>query len=122
MSIRPKVIARIQADLGNRFRVVDNTGEDKKVIGGQFPDILLYGKDPSVEQTLLFIMKVENGAPLIDSLSSWKELGSSPIGFYIVVPKEKLDDAKRLGGAIGVKARFAWYEVANEKVTHVQYE
>ena len=122
MSSRPKVIAKIQADLGGRFRVVDNTGEDKKVIGGQFPDILVYGKDPPINETLLFVMKVENGSPLLDSVGAWKELGSSPVGFYVVVPKDKLDDAKRLVGATGAKARFAWYEVQGDVVTQVQYE
>jgi hypothetical protein len=122
MSNRSKVIAHIQAGLGGRFRVFDNTGEDKKLISGQFPDILLYGKEPLPQNTLLFIMKVENGGELIDSLSAWKELSGAPAGFYIVVPKLKLDDAKKLAGVAGVKARFAWYEMNEDEVTQVQYE
>ena len=110
-SVRPKVIVKIQSDLSNRFRVVDNTGEDKKVIGSQIPDVLIFRKDSTDNsETPLFIMKVENGGDLADSLASWKDLGKVPSTFYIVTSKEKLDEAKKLAGATEINARFAWYE------------
>lgn len=121
-TIRSKVIARIQTDQSGRFRVVDNTGADKKIIAGQFPDVILFKKVPPLNDEVLFIMKIENGGELVDSVSQWKELGNAPSIFYIVVPKNKLDEAKKLAGAIGVKARFAWYEVSNDEVIQIHYE
>ncbi|MFA6416382.1 MAG: hypothetical protein WCW56_02755 [Candidatus Paceibacterota bacterium] len=122
MSIRPKVIARIQTDLSGRFRVVDNTGTDKKIIAGQFPDVILFKKDPPLDDDALFVMKVENGGELVDSLPLWKELGNAPSIFYIVVPEKKLDEAKKLADATGIKAKFAWYEVLDGEVTNINYE
>ena len=122
MSIRLKVIAKIQADLTDRFRVVDNTGNDKKVIAGQFPDIILYGKEEALKDTLAFIMKVENGNELVDSLSAWKELSGAPVGFYIIVPQKKLDEARKLTNATGIKARFGWYSEEGENVTQIEYD
>ncbi|MDD5055038.1 MAG: hypothetical protein PHZ00_02095 [Candidatus Peribacteraceae bacterium] len=121
MSIRSEVIVRIQTDLSGRFRVIDNTGDDKKLVSGQFPDILLYGKETAINDTLLFIMKVENGGELVDSVPLWKSLSGTPTGFYIVVQKDKLNEAKKLAAVTGVKARFAWYEKANDKLV-VHYE
>jgi len=122
MNIRSKIIAYIQKDLSDRFRVVDNTGVDKKLIAGQFPDIILYKKEPPLDNTILFILKVENGGELVDSLPLWKALGGAPSVFYIVVSKEKLDEAKKLAGVTGVRARFAWYEKSGDDITKVHYE
>ncbi len=101
--------------------MVDNTGDSKKVINGQFPDIILYGKESPLNNTVLFTLKIENGAPLLDSLPAWKELGNAPFGFYIVVPKEKLPEAKQIVSVTGIKAKFASYIISNEKV-EVTYE
>lgn len=121
-SIRPQIIKQIQADLSDRFRVVDNTGPNKKVVAGQFPDVLVFKKEPPLDSDILFILKVENGGDLVDSLPQWKELGNAPSAFYIVVPKRKLDEAKKLVSATGVKAKFAWYEIADGKVMPIHYE
>lgn len=122
MSIRPKVISRIISDLSNRFRVVDNTGEDKKVIGNHFPDIIIYKKEPASSDDILFVLKVENGGELIDSVSQWKDLSSSPYTFYIITPKAKLDEAKKLAGLTGISAQFGWYGSKDGEVTQVHYE
>jgi hypothetical protein len=121
-SIRPKVIQKIKSDLSDRFRVLDNTGSDKKIYSGQFPDVILFRKENSLNNEALFILKIENGSELVDSLSQWKELASAPSTFYIVVPRAKIDEAKKLVGATGIKARFAWYEVVSDQVTQIVYE
>ncbi|SRR6266851_5409234 len=121
-SIRPQVIKRIEADLSDRFRVIDNTGAEKLLVAGQFPDVLLYRKMGPISNDLLFTLKVENGGELVDSLPQWKELASAPSTFYIVVPQNKLDEAKKLVSATGVKAKFAWYQVAGDDVVKVSYE
>lgn len=120
---RPKVIAFIQKQHSSRFRVIDNTGADKKIVAGQFPDIIFLQQEPPPNNNILFVLKVEEPKQnLLDSLPQWKELGSAPSVFYIVVPKDKLDEAKKLAGATGIRARFAWYEMVNNDVTQVQYE
>ena len=124
LSTRQKVIAQIKIGLSERFEVIDNTGTDKKIIAGQFPDVLIFKKVANIteqKEPPLFIMKVENGGELIDSLPQWQSLGIVPSAFYIVVPKIKLDDAKKLAAATGVRARFAWYEEVNN-VMQVHYE
>jgi hypothetical protein len=121
-SIRPKVVARLQTDLSDRWRVVDNTADDKKVVGGQIPDVLLYEKDSKNDDVVLFVLKIENGGELVDSLSQWQALSKLPSSFYIVVPDAKLDAAKKLASATNVKARFASYKKENDEVTDIQYE
>ncbi len=122
MSVRPKVIAYIIATLSHRFQVIDNTGADKKIVAGQFPDILIFRKDQPQNNEILFVLKVENGGELVDSLPQWKELSTAPSIFYIVVHKNKLDEAKKLADATGVRAKFAWYDVKDDEVTQVHYE
>ena len=121
MSIRQKVIQHITETLSDRFQVVDNTGPEKKIIAGQFPDVLIFKKEPPNNTDPLFILKIENGEDLVDSVSQWKELGSDPSVFYIVLPEDKLDEAKKLVSATGVRAKFAWYKVHEKNVTRIHY-
>ncbi|GEM_PF-2404328 len=122
MNDRQKVIQYIISTLSNRFNVVDNTIADKKIVAGQFPDVLIFPKNSTADRDLLFIMKIENGGELIDSLPQWKELATAPITFYIVVPNVKIDDAKKLANATGVKAKFASYQIDNQGSVTLNYE
>lgn len=122
MEVREKVIKFIKEQQAQRFRVIDNTGRDKKVIAGQFPDIIFLRQEPPPNSDILFLLKVENGGELIDSVPIWQALGHAPSVFYIVVPSRKLDEAKKLASATGVKAKFAWYEMSGEEVQQVYYE
>lgn len=123
MSIHSKIIASVKDQFSDRFRVFDNTESDKKVVGGQFPDIILMRPEPPPNSDILFIMKIETiNANLVDSVSEWKALGSAPSVFYIVVPKEKLDEAKKLVSATNVRARFAFYEMEGDILKQIQYE
>ena len=118
---RAKIIEFIKKQQAERFRVIDNTGTDKRIVGGQFPDIIFLQTEPPPNDNILFVLKIETN-PTIDSVSEWKSLSAVPSVFYIVVPKDKLDDAKKLAAATGVNARFAWYEVEGEKLKQVNYE
>jgi hypothetical protein len=122
MNDRHKVAQFITTTLSNRYHIVDNMSGDKKLIAGQFPDVLVYKKDSTADRDLLFVMKIENGGELIDSLPQWKELTTAPSTFYIVVPQPKLDDAKKLASATGIKAKFAWYRMEKGNVAQVIYE
>lgn len=117
-----KVIAEIKNAMEGRFRFIDNTGFDKKIVGGQFPDILLLQNEPPPNNNILFVLTIETDPNLVDSVSEWKALGSGPSGLYIIVPKERLDVAKKLANATDVNARFGWYEMENGEVTEVHYE
>jgi hypothetical protein len=123
MQEREKVIDFIQKQQMSRFRVVNNTGPDKKIVGGQFPDILFLQQEPPPNNNILFVLKVEKpDADLVDSVPEWKAFGSVPSVFYVVVPSSRLDEARKLGAATGVKAKFAWYEMESNNVKQVHYE
>ncbi len=115
------IIKAIVDQFSGRFRVFDNTGDDKKVIAGQFPDVIIMRPEPPVNQDILFVMRVDDGTDLISSVSEWKSLGATPSVLYIVIPKDKLDDAKKLASATGVRARFAPYTIGANKVS-IRYE
>ena len=121
---KKKIIEFIQQQHLARFRVIDNTGPDKRIIGGQFPDILFLQQEPPPNNNVLFVFKVETGTgvKLWDSVSDWKALSALPSVLYVVVLKEKLDEAKKLADVAGVKARFAWYEMDGDNVSKVHYE
>lgn len=119
--IRTKVIQSILNQYKERFRMFDNTGQDKKVVAGVFPDIIFMQPEPPPNNNILFVMKVETDENLIDSVSEWKSLGSTQSVFYLVVPQAKLDEAKKLASATGVRAKFAWYEITEDKV-NIHYE
>lgn len=118
---KQQVIEQIANEFSGRFRVVDNTGDDKKVVAGQFPDVIIMRPEPPVNQDILFVMKIEDGENLIDSVPEWKALGSAPSVLYIVLPQAKLDEAKKLASATGVRARFAPYSVGANTV-RIRYE
>lgn len=122
MDIRSKLVKHIQERNKDRFRVFDNTGENKKVIAGQFPDLIFMRKEPPPNSDILFVMKVEDGENMLNNISEWQALGSTPSVFYIVVPKSKADEAKKLASATGVRARFALYELEGGEVKGVEYE
>lgn len=122
MNDKQAVIQHIISTLTSRFDPLDNTTGERKIVAGQFPDILVFKKGSTADRDLLFIMRVENGGDLVDSLPQWKELATAPSTFYIVAPKNKLDDAKKLAGATGVKAKFASYRIAEGKVAELTYE
>ena len=102
---RAQLIAFIHSQQSNRFRVVDNTGPEKKIIGGQFPDIIFLQKESPPNNNVLYVFKIETN-PSVDSVAEWKALGSVSSVFYIVVPRSKLDEARKLAAATGVTARF----------------
>jgi hypothetical protein len=121
MPLASKLISFIQSQQSNRFRVIDNTGTDKKIVGGQFPDIIFMQMEPPPNNNILFVFKIDEN-PDVNSISVWRSLSSTPSVFYVVVPRTKLDDVKKLAAATGINARFAWYDMESENVKQVVYE
>lgn len=122
MDKRSSIVALIQKEFSSRFRVLDNTGAAKKVVAGQFPDVILMRPEPPPNRDILFVMKIETGVNLVDSVSEWQALGSAPSVLYIVVPEDKLDEAKKLASATNVRARFASYVLNGSGAKQIRYE
>jgi hypothetical protein len=81
------------------------------------------GPEPPANNDILFVMRIEDGNDLLDSVAEWKALGDAPSVLYIIVPSDHLDKAKKLASATGVRARFASYTLDhNGKVTGMRYE
>lgn len=120
--IRRNIIGAIRHDLSDRFRVFDNTGLDRKIVSGMLPDVLLMRQEPPKNGDILFIMRIENGNNLIDSVAEWKEMDKASVSSYIVVPENKLNEAKKLASAVGIFARFASYTLDHNNKASVVYE
>jgi hypothetical protein len=124
MNNKRKIIDSIDREFGERFRVFDNTRDNKKVVAGQFPDVILMRLEPPPNNDILFVMRIEGvETNLVDSISEWQALGSTSSVLYIIVPRNRLDDAKKLASVTGVRARFGSYEVADGgDVRRIHYE
>ncbi|MBQ3318608.1 hypothetical protein IJG76_01155 [Candidatus Saccharibacteria bacterium] len=101
------LVEKIKSNFKQRFRVIDNTGKDKKAVDGTFPDVILMRPIPPKNDDILFIMKIENGENMIDSVAEWRIMSNSRAVPYVVVPEEKLNEAKTLANAANVRIRFA---------------
>jgi len=121
-NIRRNIIGAIRHDLSDRFRVIDNTGSDRRIIAGMLPDVLLMRQEPPKNDDILFIMRIEDNKNLIDSVAEWKEMDKADISYYIVVPEEKINEAKKLASAVGIFARFASYKLDHNSKASVSYE
>lgn len=118
-----KTIAAIRHDLSDRFRVIDNTGNARQIIGGVFPDVLLMRQEPPKNEDVLFVMRIESmDVDLSASIVAWKELERSEISFYLVIPADKLNEAKRLASVLDVPAKFASYVIDCQGKVKVNYE
>lgn len=120
--IRRNIIGAIRHDLSDRFRVIDNTGLDRKIVSGMLPDVLLMRQEPPKNDDILFIMRIEGKDNLIDSVAEWKEMDKASVSSYIVVPEAKINEAKKLASAVGIFARFASYTLDHNNKASVTYE
>lgn len=123
MDTRSKLVAYIVNEFKGRFRTFDNTGQDRKVVGGEFPDVILMRPEPPPNTDVLFLMKIETGSKnFIESFSEWRALASTPSILYVVVPKAKRDEATKLISATALRARVASYELEGDDIKSIQYE
>ncbi len=123
MEEREKIIAHIRNQYKDRFRIFDNTGKDKKVVAGLFPDMIFMRPEPPPNNDVLFVFKIETSdSDLVSNVPEWKTLASTPSSFYLVVPKSKIDEAKKLTSITAIPARFASYEMEKGEVKQMHYE
>ena len=122
-TIRKHIIGAIKNDLSDRFRVIDNTGTNRQIVAGLFPDVLLMRQEPPKNDDVLFVMRIESqNVDLTNSIAIWKELERSEVSFYLVVPDKELNKAKQLASAIDVSAKFAHYTIDHQGKAKVSYE
>jgi hypothetical protein len=75
--MKQEIIVSIFKQFKNRFRVFDNTGDSKRVVAGQFPDVILMRLEPPPNNDIFFVMKIETPESiLVDDLPEWKELNA----------------------------------------------
>ena len=102
------------------YNVLVNLGTEKKWhIGGIFPDVIVTLKE---NNSIVFVIEVETGEGLAASIQQWKNYVNLPGTFYIIVPENRLNEAKSLSVVSGVKAKFGFYRYFNNEVTQVIYE
>ena len=117
------IIGAIKSDLSDRFRVIDNTGTNRQIVAGLFPDVLLMRQEPPKNDDVLFVMRIEGQeTDLANSIAIWKELERSEVSFDLVVPDAELHKAKQLASAIDVSAKFAHYTINHQGKARVSYE
>lgn len=68
-TLQKSIIGAIKKDLSNRFRVIDNTGKDKRIVFGTLPDVILMRPVPPANDDIMFVMRIEDGVDLIESVS-----------------------------------------------------
>ena len=120
MNEHDKVINFIANNLKTQFGVLANYGTDKKWhIGGVFPDVILQSLE---DGKTMFIIEVETSESLTSNVPQWKNYANLNGTFYIIVPQDRLNDAKKLAVAAGVKGKFGFYNYNNNEVTGVTYE
>lgn len=120
-NLKRRIIAAVKNGLSGRFRVIDNTKTGKKIFNGFFPEIILMQPEPPKNDDIVFLMKFESEVN-IDKLPEWKDYGDSPIPLYLVVPEEKLDQAKKIADVLDSNIRFATYSVNHTDKVTVNYE
>lgn len=120
-NLKKRIVAAVKNSLSDRFRVIDNTKTGKKIFNGFFPEIILMQLEPPKNDDIVFLMKFESDVN-IDKISEWKDYGDSPIPLYLVVPEEKIDQAKKIADALDSNIRFATYSVNHADKVNINYE
>lgn len=120
--VKRNIIGAIKNDLSDRFRVIDNTKEDRRIVANIIPDVLLMRQEPPKNDDVMFIMRIEDGVDFINSVAEWREMDQASVASYIVVPENKIDEAKKLASAVGIFARFASYRLDHNNKASVVYE
>jgi len=120
--LKKKIVAAISNNFSDRFRVIDNTDKDRRIVFGTLPDVILMRPVPPDNDDIIFVMAIDDGDDLVGSLPRWRELSRVPASFYIVVPEDKLVEAKRLVSALAISAKFAFYQLDHNEKVRVKYE
>jgi hypothetical protein len=96
-----RVIRALQAKWKRRFDVVTNIGEERNASvksGGLmlFPDLVLYATDRG--RRLHAVVEVETGESVnhLEAMAQWANLGKVRSAFYLYVPANTSDIARRL--------------------------
>ena len=122
--LKNKIIAAIHNSFTEKFRVIDNTSGASRSFNGVFPDVILMQSEPSKNDTILFIMKIEENknSNLLDSAPIWKLMSDTPFVPYVVISEKRASEAKKIIQALGLKLRIATFSIDHNGKVAVQYE
>lgn len=122
--LKNKIIASIRDDFSKKFRVIDNTSGVNRSFNGVFPDVILMQPEPPKNDTIFFIMKIEENenSDLLDSAPIWKLMSDTPFVPYIVIPEKRAAEAKKIIQALGLKLRIATFTTDHNGKAAVRYE
>jgi hypothetical protein len=108
------VVLKICENYSKDYNIVNNLSGAKHYFGSILPDIILSDK---TSKDIRFVIEVITKTEYISQcLQEYNMLKTKP-SLYLVVPKEKLKNAKTIAGVIGMSlVRFASYEVVGDKI------
>lgn len=114
------VVNYIRDDLEKRFNVLVNVGGTQRwFIGEMIPDLIVKEKGGD---RVLFVIEVKSGQNFATEINQLKNYGNFPGILYLIVPQDKVAEAKYLATVSGIKARFGYYQVQDGKVKEVKYD
>lgn len=122
--LKKKIVASIRDDFSKKFRVIDNTSGASRSFNGVFPDVILMQPEPPKNDTIFFIMKIEENenSDLLDSAPIWKLMSDTPFVPYIVISEKRATEAKKIIQALGLKLRIATFVIDYNGKAAVRYE
>ena len=122
--LKTKIIAAIRNSFTEKFRVIDNTSGASRSFNGVFPDVILMQPEPPKNDTIFFIMKIEENenSDLLDSAPIWKLMSDTPFIPYIVISEKRASEAKKIIQALGLKLRIATFSIDHNGKVAIQYE
>jgi hypothetical protein len=116
-----RIIRLLQAKLRRRYEASINPGNEQNVplrIGTSalFPDVLLYSQDRG--RRLQAIVEVETGESVnhLEALAQWAAFGKLRVAFFLYVPANMVDVARRLceGNQIRVSEIWSYHMVGDQ--------
>lgn len=116
--LHDRVVKAIKSRLNeNAYDVYINPGQEKHAhIGDNYPDVIMTEKG---NNTVKFILEVEVSSSVTqeEAERQWKKYANEiNATFYLVVPENSLEKAKKLCQNNNINSRFATFTVNGENI------
>lgn len=116
--LHDKVVRAIRDSLNQQdYDVYINPGQEKNAhIGDNYPDVIMTEKNKT---TVKFILEIEVASSVSqeEALRQWKKYSKEiNATFYLVVPENSLDKARKLCQNNNINVRFATYTVNSNNI------
>ena len=118
--LHDRVVKAIKGNLNQvAYDVYINPGQEKNAgIGDNYPDVILTEKGTN---SVKFILEIEVATSVTqeEAETQWKKYVSEiNATFYLVVPENSLEKAKKLCQNNNINARFATYTVNGDNIKY----